>query len=103
MAGHSPTPWSTGLHPDAHDDTGKPVVMPGLFDAHGLRIADYISNEDMYRVAACVNALAGIEDPGAFVQEAHNTLVIAVLHGYRGGFKTSNSDNSFQSLEFRKD
>lgn len=45
------------------------------------------SEEDQARAVACVNALAGIEDPEAFVREARDAMTIAAVHGWCGGLK----------------
>lgn len=59
MAEHSPEPWSTQLI-RGEDDMARSVVVCGLFDANGKRVADFLCDPDLNRIVACVNACKGI-------------------------------------------
>ena len=58
---HTKEPWQ-------HDVRG--AFELNLDSQDGMRIAEFLSASDAARAHACVNALAGIEDPDAFVKAA---------------------------------
>ena len=73
---HSPEPWRIEV---------EGLSSGVLVDANGGFVAGYSSDEGAFsfndpnyqRIVACVNALAGIQDPAAFMREVHS-LVYAV-------------------------
>ena len=74
---HTPEPW----HYDSCDDKAHPTVKAGEYfitDCCSCAMPLGIEEEPMIanakRIVACVNALAGIEDPAAFVEQAKAAL-----------------------------
>lgn len=87
---HSPEPWEIQPAPfhNIHvvDVDGRDVAVGGYRIIREGSGDIEVDVADAERYVACVNALADIEDPEAFVQEARNAMTIAALHGWRGGF-----------------
>jgi hypothetical protein len=75
---HTPEPWR--IDRTAEDDatpayliagnTSKYVVIAHLYPYSFYHMNAETANANNKRIVACVNALAGIEDPEAFVKEA---------------------------------
>lgn len=62
---HTPEPWELDTHPrDVISASGKFIAR-----AQG-RFGDDAADANARRIVACVNALAGIPDPAAFVKAA---------------------------------
>jgi hypothetical protein len=75
MSGHTPEPW--GVCGPAQD--GSFILTPPDFaeraDEEWTTLCAFVDDEaDAYRIVACVNALAGIPDPAAFVKAARELL-----------------------------
>jgi hypothetical protein len=79
---HTPEPWRIG--DIAEDNTRPAFLLAGEYPSTVVTATVppfkvYNMNADTatanaFRIAACVNALAGIEDPEAFVKEAKAAL-----------------------------
>jgi hypothetical protein len=67
--GHTPEPWGETQHPEAFPFRIVPVDCCGNARSDGP-IGDVWKDADRQRIVQCVNALAGIPDPAAFVARA---------------------------------
>ncbi len=65
---HTPEPW----------DANGSIISAGAFHKGQCRYGAYIgecdNSDNTSRAVACVNALAGIEDPAAFVEKAKQAI-----------------------------
>jgi hypothetical protein len=64
---HNPEPW---IAVDSCDDEGWPLVI--VRTASGQLVAKVEDLEDAQRIAACVNAMAGVDDPVLFMRFVRN-------------------------------
>ena len=79
---HSPEPWTRHIEDTELPLGGSSVKGPvGIVDANREAVVPDTpwcpTGYDMERIVACVNALAGVQDPAAFMREVHS-LVCAV-------------------------
>ena len=69
MVKHSPEPWKKGTH--GIEDSNYESVVLDLSDTDlDCGWSEPASEVDLDRIVTCINALAGIEDPEAFVEAA---------------------------------
>jgi len=83
MSKHTPTPWD----PRGYDERYGPIVLE---TPSGKRIADFVFAADRDRAQAAVNALAGIDDPAAFVKAVDELL---------SGFRKVSAEEFLKRLE----
>lgn len=73
MSTHSPEPWYPII--STRPKCGSLPDDPGrIIDAHANFIAEFPTEADTLRAAACVNACAGIEDPETILNLVRDTL-----------------------------
>ena len=76
---HTPEPWRAEWQPgQTPKHTYTHCVMYG-----DDSLCDTLTKADAYRIVACVNALAGVADPAAFVEEARELLACVDKLGIR--------------------
>lgn len=72
---HSAEPWTTDAFDVVDCSTGAPDYSAMIIAGDGESIiAQQMSDRDADRAAACVNALANIPDPAAFVEAARGMM-----------------------------
>ena len=93
---HSPEPWKADIWMDGPvqvvDAKGNPVTGI-IYDFTGFEEAIPPKPADLQRIAACVNAMKGIKDPGQFVKDVESLAKAAsgsrlLLPTYQGELKT---------------
>lgn len=88
MSKHTPELWRTV----SDDETGIVAALANTGDDRRVLFGQprqlgerEQAEADIGRAVACVNALAGIDDPAAFVTAARVLLAACELRGYRPG------------------
>lgn len=75
MSKHTPEPWRIEWQPgQTPKHTYTHCVMAG-----DDSLCDTLTEADAARIVTCVNALAGIEDPAAFVEAVRELLLYAEI------------------------
>ena len=73
MSKHTPEPWiwiGTDEDKTLTSPTANYVIIAGTCSNDDGTVGLYINQANADRIVACVNALAGIDDPAAFVEAA---------------------------------
>jgi hypothetical protein len=71
---HAPEPWRV-----LHDETYPRVIF--ISSDGGPFVSGDVEEPDALRIVACVNSLAGVEDPQSAIEKARAALQRAIIVG----------------------